>query len=77
MSVSTDTMRARMRPTKPLIPLQAVAAALRKSMPEPVLARIGQKRTMLMILTTCVQQDGICMYDLESSCVLGGQRHRL
>jgi len=55
-----------MRPTKPLIPLQAVAAALRKSMPEPVLARIGQKRTMLMILTTCVQQHGCFAYDLEN-----------
>lgn len=32
--------------------LHTVAAALRRSMPEPVLARIGQKRTVLMSLTT-------------------------
>ncbi len=57
-------MRAKMRPTKPLIPLQAVAAALRRFMPEPVLAKIGQKRMMLMTLTTCVQQHGLCTYDL-------------
>ena len=52
MSVATDTIRAKMRPTKPLTPLQAVAAALGKSMPGPVLARIGQKLMMLMTLTT-------------------------
>lgn len=77
MSVSTDTIRARMRPTKPLIPLQAVAAAPRRSMPGPVLDKIGQKTMMLMTLTTCVQQDRVRMHDLESSCALGEQAYRL
>ena len=59
-----------MRPTKPLIPLQAVAAALGRSMPEPVLARNGQKRMMLMILTTCVQQHGFCAAKMDGSLSL-------
>ena len=58
MSGSTDTIKARMRPTKPRMPLHAVAAALGKSMPGPVLARTGQNRAMLTILTTCTAVKG-------------------
>lgn len=49
-----------------MTPLQAVAAALHRFMLQPVHAEIGQKRMMLMALTTCVQQHGFCTYDLES-----------
>lgn len=45
--------------------LQAVAAALSRSRLEPVLAKIAQKRMMLMTLTTCARQLGSCTYDLE------------
>ena len=40
-------------PAKPLIAPQAVAAAVQKSVFAPVLARIGQKAAMSMVLLTC------------------------